>query len=325
LFRSRLTASAASLALPLVIAFTTLAMLLVLASLAAARVEAVGRRPVVLTPKLSGPGVDRSFASLLAGSASQARETHAPAHRSPYAHWLHGVDVSNWNHVVKWKRVRLSGQTFAIMKATEGRTFVDPTYARNRRRALRAGLVVAAYHFARPDRRPHDAKREANHFLKVARVRAGDIVPVLDLETNGDLTRRQLIHWTWAWVNQVRRRTGVRPMIYTGSLRWRTEMRNTQRFARAGYPLWLASWTRQSPQVPAHNWAGHGWTFWQHGACGHIPGIRKCVDIDRFRGRDLAGIRIPSGLAGVTIDRARELRTGCGKACQQRDRRRSRG
>ena len=35
----------------------------------------------------------------------------------------------------------------------------------------------------------------------------GDIIPVLDLETNGDLGRRHLIRWTWAWLNQVRRAT----------------------------------------------------------------------------------------------------------------------
>jgi lysozyme len=304
-------------------------MLLILASLAAARVraEAVRNQHAPSAPRLSGPAVDRSLSSLLTRPKPASARTHVAAHRNPFAHLLHGVDVSNWNHVVKWRRVRSSGQTFAIMKATEGRTFVDPKYARNRRRALRAGLVVAAYHFARPDRRAHDAKREADHFLKVARVRAGDIVPVLDLETNGDLTRRQLIHWTWAWLNEVRRRTGVRPMIYTGSLRWRTEMRNTQRFARAGYPLWLASWTTESPQVPAHNWAGHGWTFWQHGACGHIPGIRKCVDLDRFRGSDLASVRVPSGLAAAAIARAPGLRTPsrCGPACLLRDLRRRSG
>ena len=66
--------------------------------------------------------------------------------------------------------------------------------------------------------------------------------------------------------------------------------------------LWLASWTRESPAVPAHNWGGHGWTFWQHGACGHIPGIRKCVDMDRFRGRDLGSVRIPTGLASTGDD-----------------------
>src|SRR5437879_1217609 len=138
--------------------------------------------------------------------ADVARPAHVRAgHAVAAGRWLHGVDVSSWNHVWRWKRVRTSGHVFAIMKATEGRDWTDRKYARNRRRALRAGLVVAAYHFARPDRHARDARIEADHFLRVARVRAGDIVPVLDLETNGDLTRRQLIHWTWAWLNEVRR------------------------------------------------------------------------------------------------------------------------
>jgi lysozyme len=297
--------------------------ILTVASFAAARGHAGGhgREQPPGISEAFGPGGARSSGGLPSASAAAGR-THNPKHR-PSPDWLHGVDVSSWNHVTRWRRVRASGQTFVIMKATEGRTWVDPKYARNRRRALRAGLVVAAYHFARPDRHARDARIEANHFLKVARIRAGDIIPVLDLETNGDLSRRGLIHWTWAWLNRVRRRTGVRAMIYTGSTRWRTEMRNSQRFARAGYPLWLASWTRrESPRVPAHNWAGRGWTFWQHGACGRIPGIKKCVDIDRFRGRDLESIRI-SAWPGAGEKQGRGLgwrRRLCGPGCLLRDR-----
>ena len=248
----------------------------------------------------------------LTSEARRAAAPHRPApHDAPRRHatppGLRGIDVSHWNHVVKWKRVRAAGLRFAIMKATEGRTRVDRTYARNRRRALRAGLEVAAYHFALPDRHARDAVIEANHFLKVARIRSGDIVPVLDLETSGGLGHRDLIHWTRAFLSEVYRRTGVKALIYTGALRWKTDMRNTERFARSGYPLWIANWGSDSPWVPAHNWAGHGWTFWQHAACGHVPGIKKCVDLDRYRGTELTRVRVPGD-----EDRPAPRRHGCG-------------
>jgi lysozyme len=325
-------------AMPIVAVLMTVALLMIVgvaltvASFAAARGPGGAgdrdRIPAIAEIFGSGGVYPLAPAPVPVPVAGVAAHSHAPpptAGRSASA-WLHGVDVSKWNHVVRWRRVRAAGQTFAIMKATEGRDWVDPKYARNRRRALRAGLVVAAYHFARPDRHARDARIEADHFLRVARIRAGDIIPVLDLETSGDLTRRGLIHWTWAWLNEVRRRTGVRPMIYTGWSRWKTEMRNTQRFARAGYPLWLASWTRESPPVPAHNWGGHGWTFWQHGACGHVPGIRKCVDMDRFRGRDLGSVRIPTGLASTSGEGAGAFGRRphhCGPGCLLRHLRRS--
>ena len=180
--------------------------LLVLASLTADRDHGSGP----LRSEAFGAGQEAPLRPLISASGAAAPRTsrRRPAPRShPAYRLLHGVDVSHWNHSIRWKRVRASGQTFAIMKATEGRKQVDRTYARNRRRAMRAGMIVAAYHFAIPDRRPRDAIIEANHFLRVAHVRAGDIVPVLDLETNEGLSHRALIAWTRQWLQDVYRRT----------------------------------------------------------------------------------------------------------------------
>src|SRR4029077_11256633 len=59
--------------------------------------------------------------------------------------------------------------------------------------------------------------------------------------------------------------------------------------ADAGYKtLWVAHWGVTSPTVPAHNWGGHGWTFWQYTSSGTVPGISTKVDLDRFNGTDLA-------------------------------------
>jgi len=294
-----------------VLAAAIVISLLVLASLTADRDHGSGP----LRSEAFGAGQEAPLRPLISASGAAAPRTsrRRPAPRShPAYRLLHGVDVSHWNHSIRWKRVRASGQTFAIMKATEGRKQVDRTYARNRRRAMRAGMIVAAYHFAIPDRRPRDAIIEANHFLRVAHVRAGDIVPVLDLETNEGLSHRALIAWTRQWLQDVYRRTGQKAIIYTGALRWKTEMRNTEKFARMGYPLWVANWSRQAPWIPAHNWAGHGWTFWQHGACGHVPGIKKCVDLDRYRGRELAPVQLGTTPRVPPKPRHVKKRAGCG-------------
>jgi GH25 family lysozyme M1 (1,4-beta-N-acetylmuramidase) len=48
---------------------------------------------------------------------------------------------------------------------------------------------------------------------------------------------------------------------------------------------WIASWTTASqPTVPAGDWAGGSWTFWQHSSTGLVPGISGYVDLDRFNG-----------------------------------------
>jgi hypothetical protein len=45
--------------------------------------------------------------------------------------------------------------------------------------------------------------------------------------------------------------------------------------------------------VPARNWGGAGWTFWQRTNCARIRGVRGCVDGDVFNGRDLATVVLP--------------------------------
>jgi len=38
-----------------------------------------------------------------------------------------------------------------------------------------------------------------------------------------------------------------------------------------------------SPSVPATNWGGRSWTFWQYTSDGLVPGITGRVDLDRYR------------------------------------------
>lgn len=133
---------------------------------------------------------------------------------------LRGIDVSHYQGRIDWARVASSGHYFVIAKATEGRTWIDGSYLRNKANAEAHHLAFGAYHFARPDRGPYDAVREANHFLDVARLEPGNVIPVLDLESTGGLSQRRLTRWILTWLRRVRERLGVRPMVYTSPLGW---------------------------------------------------------------------------------------------------------
>src|SRR5207249_7039033 len=114
-----------------------------------------------------------------------------------------------------------------------------------------------------------------------------------DLERTGGLSHTKLVNWMWDWLKEVRARTRVKPIIYTSPYGWMDRTGNTEQFADAGYKLWVAHWFVSSPTVPAHDWGGHGWTFWQYTDCGHVSGIGGCVDLDRFAGTSLTRVRIP--------------------------------
>lgn len=203
---------------------------------------------------------------------------------------LAGIDVSIHQGSIDWVRVGAAGKRFAYVRASAGTLTADTAYGTNRAGARAAGLTVGSYHFANPDGAPNDAANEAAWFLRNATIASGDLLPVLDLEVSNGLDSSALIAWAQTWLTTVEAATGVKPLIYTTPAFWSGSMANTDRFARAGYGLWVAHWTSASqPTVPAGDWAGTGWTFWQHSSTGSVPGIQGAVDLDRFPGATLPG------------------------------------
>jgi GH25 family lysozyme M1 (1,4-beta-N-acetylmuramidase) len=207
-----------------------------------------------------------------------------------------GIDVSHWQGTINWSKVAAAGIRFAIHKASGGRFDVDPMYTTNRGGARRAGIKWGAYHFARPGTGSNDAVAQANHFVNTALLKSGNIIPALDLEVTGGLGTTALRKWVSAWLGRVKTRMGVKPMIYTSPNFWKTYMGNTTAFADHGYKiLWIAHYTsNSSPSVPANNWGGNSWTFWQWTSCRSVPGISGCVDGDRYHWTDrFAKVTIP--------------------------------
>ena len=180
------------------------------------------------------------------------------------------------------------------MKASQDQDYVDPTYETNRAEAEAQGLDVGAYHYAEPDTTTNDATKEADHFVDTALPVAGELLPVLDLEVSGGLSTTKLQNWVSDWLAEVTDRTGVKPTIYTSAGFWEANMGDTTMFADEGYDvLWIAHWTTgKTPNVPADNWGGKGWTFWQWSDCGSVPGISGCVDLDYFNGINIDPERI---------------------------------
>jgi GH25 family lysozyme M1 (1,4-beta-N-acetylmuramidase) len=181
------------------------------------------------------------------------------------------------------------------MKATEGGTYTDPTYATNRANANANSIIIGAYDFAQPSTKAGQPEAEADYFVKVATPKTGDLVPILDLETTNNLTAAQLQDWVRRWMYRVYMRTGVRAAIYVSPSFWSTKVGNTAWFANNGFRvLWIAHWTSgTSPTVPASNWGNNGWSFWQWTSSGTVPGISGRVDLDRFHYAKIAYYRIP--------------------------------
>src|SRR5437588_833998 len=225
----------------------------------------------------------------------------APAGAATYAN---GVDVSHYQGLINWTQVAAKSYRFTFAKATEGTTLVDATYPVNRAGAEGMGLRFGAYHFGRPSGTGPativaSAIAQADHFIGVAQPQPGELPPVLDLETSGGLTPTLLVQWTQAWVDEVKARTGVSGFVYASPNFWKSKLGNTSAFAIGGYRLWVAHWTKSgAPLVPASNWGGLGWTFWQWTDCAKVPGFLNCVDGDRYAGPDPGPLAIGTYATG---------------------------
>jgi GH25 family lysozyme M1 (1,4-beta-N-acetylmuramidase) len=228
-----------------------------------------------------------ALTALLSASASDAATTRAK-----------GLDVSTWNGTINWTKVAHAGYRFAFGKATEGTGYSDKTYTTNRNGSEGAGLYFGAYHFARPAggnlaAATASAIKQANHLLAVAGPQPGELPPVLDLEVTGNLAKQRLLAWTLAWLDQIYARTGVQPFLYTSPIFWKGHLGDSTAAATAGTGLWIAHWTSHTaPTVPARNWGGKGWRFWQWTNCVVVPGIKHCSDGDRMNGAKLAAVAI---------------------------------
>lgn len=241
-------------------------------------------------------GLVLALTALLSASASGAATTRAK-----------GIDVSNWNGAINWTKVAHAGYRFAFAKATEGTSYNDHTYTTNRNGSEAAGLVFGAYHFARPTGKnlaaaTASAINQADHFLAVAKPQPGELPPVLDLEASGSLAKSRLLAWTLAWTGQISARTGVDPFVYTSPLFWKGHLGDSKAAAAAGTGLWIAHWTAKSaPLVPAQNWNGDGWKFWQWTDCVAVPGIKRCSDGDRMNGANPAAVAIAPFAIGPPV------------------------
>lgn len=97
---------------------------------------------------------------------------------------VYGADVSHHQGSgLDFAAMKRSGIAYCWIKATEGGSFVDPMYLRNRVKAGLAGVHSGAYDFIRPN---VDPIRHAEHFFAVAGPHiAGDLRPALDAEVPG--------------------------------------------------------------------------------------------------------------------------------------------
>ena len=99
---------------------------------------------------------------------------------------VNGIDVSEHQGKINWKKVKASGVDFVFIRAgyrgaTEGDLYVDETFSANVHGAKKAGLMVGAYYYSQATTTA-EAEEEARAMLDIIKDYDMDLPVVIDYE-----------------------------------------------------------------------------------------------------------------------------------------------
>lgn len=194
---------------------------------------------------------------------------------------LEGIDVSHWQSEINWQECKQTNIAFAIVKATDGISYVDPQFKNNWVGIQKIGLQRGAYHYYRPEA---DAEQQATHFVQTVG-NFDQLPPILDLEQATQLNNATLIHNIKVWLDKVEALTNQRCIIYTSGGYWNARMVDSHGQPptwTTDYHLWLAQWTHAAQPTLPLGW--QTWLLWQYTNAGHVNGINGPVDCSWFNG-----------------------------------------
>ena len=187
---------------------------------------------------------------------------------------LEGIDVSHHQSRINWDAVASSHPLrFAFVKATEGADFTDSLFCENWESLRRLGMQRGAYHFFHAYGCGED---QARHFLSTIEMQAGDLAPVLDLETTDGMPPETMIEEARIWLQIVEEHLGVKPIIYSNQDFYEKYLAGIFN----NHPLWIAKYSAERPALLT----GKTWDFWQYSNEGRIKGVSGKVDRNVFSG-----------------------------------------
>lgn len=183
-----------------------------------------------------------------------------------------GIDVSQFQGVIDWEKVKNSGIEFAIIRAGYGRYISqkDPYFDINYKNAKAFDIPVGAYWYSYATS-AEDAVAEAKTCLEVIINKKFELPIYFDIEENSQLAKGK--DFCSALVKNfcdTLENSGYFAGFYTS--------RNTlQNFisddVKTRYATWVAEWGVNSPNCS-------GWGMWQYSDSGKIGGISGKVDLN---------------------------------------------
>lgn len=181
------------------------------------------------------------------------------------------VDLSHHNPTPDWAKLKAGGTQAVIMKATEGTTYVDPTYAQRRKDAEAAGLKVFTYHYLKHG----NVLDQITHYLNTVEPVSGERV-VVDYEDQAcviaDLEQA---------VGQLQA-TSLDLQVTCYGAMFLTQAATGHGSTLGGTSLWAARYSSNEPNIAVDVWPV--WSLWQYTDHATVDGISAPVDGNKWNG-----------------------------------------
>lgn len=170
--------------------------------------------------------------------------------------------------------IDLTGAQVVVAKATQGATYTDPLYGRNKAEAARVGALFVAYHWLDTS----DAGAQARHAFAVV----GADVPLMIDDEQGTIS----VPHTLAFVDAYRTLGGLVALEYAPRwVWWKSGQPDLRPFTAAGLHLVSSSYPQAGYTATGPGWAPYGGvtpTIWQYTDARPFNGQR--VDFNAYRG-----------------------------------------
>lgn len=190
---------------------------------------------------------------------------------------LNGIDIARYQKGIDLSVVPCD---FVIVKATQGISYVSPTFREQIGQANLNGKLLGVYHYAGGG----GAVPEAKHFISTVREYIGNAILVLDWEGEQNPNFGNP-NYAKEFLSTVKRETGITPFIYMS----KSVCRQYASAWDASYPLWCAQYKNQQPTGYQDDpWTDNkGFGAWkdcvilQYSSKGRLFGYDKNLDLDK--------------------------------------------
>lgn len=185
-----------------------------------------------------------------------------------------GIDVSKWQGTINFEEVANDGIDIVYIKATQGTTYVSPTFEEQYTNAKNNGLKIGFYHYVTA-RTIEEARNEAQFFASKISGKQIDCKLAMDFEEFGNLSQEEINAIGLEFVRRLEELTNKPVIIYSNTYAARTIWNGKI----TKYPLWVAEYGVSKPR---DNGKWNSYVGWQYTNMGNIKGINGNVDRDKF-------------------------------------------